>query len=106
VFAFLGTSAKGLHAATFESLFPGRRRPLDVATLRLTREPGPGSAAGTSRVLVPFHVEPRTGFFGPGSRLLSITSKTMSFRSVTSLAAFDGKAVRSNSVPITYAADE
>ena len=60
---------KGLHAATFESLFPGRRRPLDVATLRLTREPGPGSAAGTSRVLVPFHVEPRTGSFGPGSRL-------------------------------------
>ena len=68
-YAFLGTSAKGLHAATFESLFPGRRRPLDVATLRLTREPGPGSAAGTSRVLVPFHVEPRTGSFGPGSRL-------------------------------------
>ena len=68
-YAFLGTSAKGLHAVTFESLFPGRRRPLDVATLRLTREPGPGSAAGTSRVLVPFHVEPRTGSFGPGSRL-------------------------------------
>ena len=68
-YAFLGTRTKGLHAATFESLFPGRRRPLDVATLRLTREPGPGSAAGTSRVLVPFHVEPRTGSFGPGSRL-------------------------------------
>ena len=68
-YAFLGTSAQGLHAVTFESLFPGWRRPLDVATLRLTREPGPGSAAGTSRVLVPFHVEPRTGSFGPGSRL-------------------------------------
>jgi hypothetical protein len=68
-FAFLGTSAKGLHVATFESLFPGWRRPLDISTLRLTRAPGPGSPAGTSRMSVPFHVKPRTGSFGPGSRL-------------------------------------
>ena len=81
-YAFLGTSAKGLHAVTFESLFPGRCSPLDVATLRLTREPGPGSPAATSRVLVPFHVEPRTGTFGPGSRLFfhsDVLASSMAF---------------------------
>ena len=47
-YAFLATSRKGLYAVSFESLFPGRSRPLDPSLLRLTRDSG--------RVLVPFHV--------------------------------------------------
>ena len=40
-YAFLGTSQKGLHSVAFEALFPGRSRPLDLASLRLTpRHPG------------------------------------------------------------------
>ena len=58
-YAFLATTRKALHAASFESLFPGRRVALDVASLRLSR----GGEA------VPFHVEPRGSAFGPGGRL-------------------------------------
>ena len=63
-YAFLATSRKGLHAVSFESLFPGRSRPLDPSLLRLTRDSG--------RVLVPFHVSPQDSLFGPGSRLFFI----------------------------------
>ena len=35
-YAFLATSQKGLHSVAFETLFPGRSRPLDLASLRLT----------------------------------------------------------------------
>jgi hypothetical protein len=58
-YAFLGTTRKGLHAVSFESLFPGRSQGLDVASLRLSR----------GGVLVPFNVEPRGSVFGPSSRL-------------------------------------
>ena len=39
-YAFLGTSQKGLHSVAFEAVFPGRSRPVDLATLRLTRGAG------------------------------------------------------------------
>jgi len=55
----LGITQPGLHAASFESLFPGRAKPLDVATLRLVRQDQ----------AVPFHVEPDGPLFGPGSVL-------------------------------------
>ena len=38
-YAFLATSQKGLHSVAFETLFPGRSRPLDLASLRLTHRP-------------------------------------------------------------------
>ncbi|HYN01795.1 MAG TPA: C25 family cysteine peptidase [Vicinamibacteria bacterium] len=60
-YAFLATSQEGLHSVAFEALFPGRSRPLDLASLRLTKDQG--------RVLVPFLVLPQGPAFGPGSRL-------------------------------------
>jgi len=60
-YAFLATSATGLHGVPFESVFPGRSRPVETASLRLSRDRG--------QVSVPFHVEPPSPFFGPGSRL-------------------------------------
>jgi hypothetical protein len=56
---FLYATQRGLHAVSYESLFPGRRRALAVGGLALERQGAP----------VPFHVEPATGIFGPGSRL-------------------------------------
>ena len=54
-YAFLATSQKGLHSVAFEALFPGRSRPLDLASLRLTTSviprdsdrTGPEVTAGT-----------------------------------------------------------
>ena len=87
-YAFLATSQKGLHAVPFESLFPGRTRPLDLSLLRLTTQviprdsgrTGPEGSAGTAdpsspgsnaapRGDIPFLVLPQSPFFGPGSRL-------------------------------------
>jgi len=59
VLARLHTTQTGLHAATFEELFPGRSRGVAVMELRLSLQ---GEA-------VAFHVEPPTSVFGPGSRL-------------------------------------
>ena len=52
-YAFLGTSQKGLHSVAFEALFPGRSRPLDLASLRLTtnvipRDPNPTGPEGSA----------------------------------------------------------
>ena len=57
--AVVHTSRRGLHAVSFESLFPGRSRPLSVSGLALLRQGEP----------VAFRVEPATGRFGPGSVL-------------------------------------
>ena len=64
VYAFLATSATGLHTVSFESLFPGRTRPLELSSLRLSRDRG--------QTLVPFHVEPQSPSFGPGDRLFFV----------------------------------
>jgi len=57
--ARLHTMSRGLHAVSFEQLFPGRPRGFAASQLRLERQGG----------LVAFHVEPATDAFGPGSRL-------------------------------------
>jgi hypothetical protein len=57
--ARLYTTSLGLHAVSFEQLFPGRRRGFAASTLRLERQ---GRAVG-------FHIEPASDSFGPGSRL-------------------------------------
>ena len=65
-YAFLGTSQKGLHSVSFESVFPGRSRPLDLAALRAhaggavplpssscPRAPPSARAAGSSSTSTP-----------------------------------------------------
>ncbi len=72
-YAFLGTSQEGLHAVAFEEVFPGRSRPVDLATLRLTR------GAGAS---VPFFVLPQGPSFGSRGRLffhVDATASSLSF---------------------------
>jgi hypothetical protein len=59
VLAELHTTRRGLHAAGFDRVFPGRLRPIPLETLRLQRQ---GAA-------VPFHVEPALAAFGPGATL-------------------------------------
>jgi hypothetical protein len=59
VLAYLATTQSGLHAVSFESLFPGRTRPLSSELLRLRRQ----------GVDVPLHLEPPGAQFGPGSVL-------------------------------------
>ena len=57
--ARLFTTSPGLYAASFERLFPGQRRGVAAAQLRLERA---GEARG-------FHVEPAGALFGPGGVL-------------------------------------
>ena len=79
-YAFLATSQKGLHSVAFEALFPGRRRPLDLASLRSVLTAGlssPGSVAAP-RGDVPFFVLPQGSSFGPGSRLFFYVDATAS----------------------------
>ena len=59
VFAHLHTTSRGLHAVAYEDVFPRAGRPLPLSALRLVQQ---------GRV-VPIHVEPPTGTFGPGSVL-------------------------------------
>ena len=66
--AQLHTSRRGLHAVSFEGLFPGRRRGVAVGPLRLQRQ---GQAVG-------FHVEPADAVFGPGSTLYFFADQTAS----------------------------
>jgi CSLREA domain-containing protein len=77
--AFLYTSQRGLHSVAFESLFPGRRRALAVGGLALERQ-GEG---------VPFHVEPATGIFGPGSRLYFYADRVASSTAYSGEIAFE-----------------
>ena len=57
--ARLYTTSRGLHAAAFEELFPGRARGVATSELRLERQGQPAA----------FHVEPASSSFGPGSQL-------------------------------------
>ena len=79
VFAQLHTSRRGLHAVSFEDLFPSRQRGMAVAQLRLQRQ---GQAVG-------FHVEPATGVFGPGSVLYFFAGQTASSTDYSSEVAWE-----------------
>ena len=68
VLAQLHTTRRGLHAAAFEDLFPSRQRGMATSVLRLQRQ---GQA-------VPFHVEPPTASFGPGSVLYFFADRVSS----------------------------
>ena len=59
VLAQLFTAARGLYAVGFEQLLPAPRTGIALGELALQRQGSP----------VPFHVEPQTGSFGPGSVL-------------------------------------
>ena len=59
VLAHFHTTNRGLHAVPYEAVFPGPRRALPISALRLVQD---------GRV-VPLHVEPANGLFGPGSVL-------------------------------------
>jgi hypothetical protein len=60
----LRTREQGLHVVSFEDLFGARARPVAVASLLLSR----GSE------IVPFHVEPASDRFGPGSLLYFVSA--------------------------------
>jgi len=60
VLARLYTAGRGLHAASFEQLFPGERRGVVASELRLERQGEP----------VAFQLLPSSSSFGPGGRLL------------------------------------
>jgi hypothetical protein len=79
VLARLHTSGRGLHAVSFEELFPSRQRGLAAGQLRLQRQ---GRA-------VAFRVEPATGVFGPGSTLLFFADQTASSTDYSSEVAWE-----------------
>ena len=66
ILARLYATSRGLHAVSFEQLFPGERRGLASTELRLERQGEP----------VGFHLEPATSAFGPGSRLFFYADST------------------------------
>jgi hypothetical protein len=84
--AQLHTSGRGLHAVTFERLFPTGSRPPSTGLLRLQRQ---GEA-------VAFHVEPAGSFFGPGSTLYFYADRTASSTDYSSEVAYE--LVRSSGV--------
>ena len=65
VLARFATRSRGLHAVAFEEI-PSLTGAVATSSLRLSR-------LGAS---VPFHVEPRTGSFGPGSTLYFLSDGT------------------------------
>jgi hypothetical protein len=79
VLAQLHTAAPGLYAVSFEALFPGRQRGIGASFLRLQRQ-------GTA---VPFHVEPASPVFGPGSVLYFYTDAVASSADFSSEIAFE-----------------
>ena len=77
--ARLYTTGRGLHAASFEQLFPGRQRGLASSQLRLERQ---GQAQG-------FHLEPAGDVFGPGSVLYFHADTTASSTDFSSETAWE-----------------
>jgi hypothetical protein len=75
----LHTSRRGLHAVSFEQLFPQQGRGLSTAFLRLQRQ---GEAA-------PFHVEPSRSVFGPGSVLYFFAGRTALSTDYSSEVAYE-----------------
>ena len=66
-YAFLATSQKGLHSVAFEALFPGRSRPLDLASLRLTGLRTPRRPSRTPLLGVTARLTPLLGVTFPSS---------------------------------------
>ena len=79
VLAQLHTRGRGLHAVSFEEVFPGRRRGVSVFQLRLQRQ---GRAVG-------FRVEPAGAVFGPGSTLFFFADETASSTDYASEVAWE-----------------
>ena len=79
VLARLYTTSMGVHAVSFEQLFPGRARGILASQLRLERQGEP----------VAFHLEPSAASFGPGSRLYFYAQRTASSTDFTAEVAFE-----------------
>ena len=77
--ARLYTTGRGLYAARFEQLFPGRLQGLASSQLRLERQ---GQAEGV-------HVEPASDVFGPGSVLYFYADATASSTDFSSETAWE-----------------
>ena len=93
--ARLYTTSRGLHAVSFEQLFPERRRGFAASQLRLERQ---GQAQG-------FHLEPASDSFGPGSGLYFHADATAGSADFSSATAWE--LVRSRegvSMPLVSAA--
>jgi hypothetical protein len=79
VLARLHTTSRGLYAAAFDQLFPGRTRGFALTELKLTRQ----------GELVGFHVEPAGGGFGPGGRLYFYADKATGSTEYSSEVAYE-----------------
>ena len=77
--ARLHTTSRGLHAVSFEQLFPGRAAGLAASQLRLDRQ---GQAQA-------FHVAPVSDSFGPGSLLYFHADTTVSSTDFSSETAWE-----------------
>jgi hypothetical protein len=91
VLAQMHTSRRGLHAVSYEALFPQRPRGFSTVFLRLQRQ---GEA-------VPFHVEPSGPVFGPGKTLYFFADRTASSTDYSSEVAYE--LVRSSGVEMGVA---
>jgi hypothetical protein len=91
VLAQLHTSRRGLHAVSFEQLFPQRGRGFSTLFLGVQRQ---GEA-------VAFHVEPEGPVFGPGSTLYFHADRTVSSMDYSSEVAYE--LVRSSGVRMSLA---
>ena len=79
ILARLHTTSLGLHAVSFEQLFPGRARGFAASQLRLERQGEP----------VGFHIEPSAEAFGPGGRLFFHADRRMGSTDFTAELAFE-----------------
>ena len=79
ILARLYSTSVGLHAVSFEQLFPGRARGFAASRLRLERQGEP----------VSFHLEPAADAFGPGSRLYFYAERTAASTDFTAELAYE-----------------
>jgi hypothetical protein len=91
VLAQMHTSRRGLHAVSYEALFPSHPRGFSTARLRLQRQ---GEA-------VPFHVEPAGTVFRPGSVLYFYADRAASSTDYSSEVGYE--LVRSSGVEMGVA---
>ena len=79
ILARLYSTSVGLHAVSFEQLFPGRARGFTASWLRLERQGQP----------VSFHLEPAADSFGPGSRLYFYAEQAAASTDFTAEVTFE-----------------
>ena len=97
VLADLYTMRRGLHAVGFGDLFPARQRGMAVSALRLQRQGQP----------VPFHVEPASGVFGPGSVLYFFADSAAVSTDFSSEVAYElVRSAEGQAMPVTPAAPD